>query len=536
MIKPAEEPDAQQRSTDETVDHAHPAHEPNGEDFAVSPEQLALPMGEEPAGQVLVPERTRRIYCNRNLRLDQVDVVGFDMDYTLAIYNQPEMDRLSIEATTKKLVERGYPQSLLTMPYRTDFAIRGLLIDKKLGNVLKMDRYRYVKKAYHGMRELTLEERRVAYHQHRIRPGTSRFHWVDTLYALSEVSVFAAVVDELEKEGVAVDYDKLFSDVRMCIDLSHQDGSILDVVMADLPRFLRRDPDLGNTLHKLRSAGKKLFVLTNSRAAYTDKMMTFLVGDALHEYPSWKNYFDIIITAAGKPRFFSESNPFVEVLADGTPKAEPASSFEPGHIYAGGNIVDFDRMLNVPADRVLYVGDHIYGDVLRAKKETAWRTVMVIQEMREELGALTTCEEEIARLDALGRARDTLYDELRSRQRRFKELDKLLNGAAPLAAADRNEGSISSIEAARQREKKSIERVRTRLKAVESEYNELEDRIDKAFHPFWGSIFKAGPEVTIFGDQVEQYACLYTERVSNLLVYSPMHYFRSPRDRMPHES
>ncbi|HJL24836.1 MAG TPA: 5'-nucleotidase domain-containing protein [Polyangiaceae bacterium LLY-WYZ-15_(1-7)] len=34
---------------------------------------------------------------------------------------------------------------------------------------------------------------------------------------------------------------------------------------------------------------------------------------------------------------------------------------------------------------------------------------------------------------------------------------------------------------------------------------------------------------------MEAYACLYTARVSNFLYYSPLHYFQSPRDRMPHE-
>jgi len=34
---------------------------------------------------------------------------------------------------------------------------------------------------------------------------------------------------------------------------------------------------------------------------------------------------------------------------------------------------------------------------------------------------------------------------------------------------------------------------------------------------------------------VEQFACIYTSRVSNFLHYSPMQYFRSPRDLMPHE-
>ena len=38
-----------------------------------------------------------------------------------------------------------------------------------------------------------------------------------------------------------------------------------------------------------------------------------------------------------------------------------------------------------------------------------------------------------------------------------------------------------------------------------------------------------------FGEQVEDYACVYTGRVSNFLAYSPLRYFRSPRDHMPHE-
>src|SRR3954465_11228163 len=82
------------------------------------------------------PPRARRIYCNRNLKLDQIQLVGFDMDYTLAVYRQAEMDRLSIEHTAKRLVEKGYPETLLTMSYPAHFPIRGLFVDKALGHVL----------------------------------------------------------------------------------------------------------------------------------------------------------------------------------------------------------------------------------------------------------------------------------------------------------------------------------------------------------------------------------------------------------------
>ena len=59
--------------------------------------------------------------------------------------------------------------------------------------------------------------------------------------------------------------------------------------------------------------------------------------------------------------------------------------------------------------------------------------------------------------------------------------------------------------------------------------------IDDSFNPYWGPLFREGYEVSKFGEQVEAYACVYTSRVSNFRFYSPMQYFRGPRDRMPHE-
>jgi 5'-nucleotidase len=475
-----------------------------------------------PGDGIRTLQPSRRVFCNRSLRLDRIEMVGFDMDYTLLIYDQAEMDRLSIEATTRKLVERGYPEAMLGMRYRTDFPIRGLLVDRKLGNVLKMDRYRYVKRAYHGMRELDADERRRTYHTRKLRPGTARYHWVDTLYGLSEVAVYAAAVEALEGLGHDLDCAQLFSDVRACIDLAHQDGTILDVVLRDPERYVYRDPDLGPTLHNLRSAGKRTFLLTNSPPRYTDAMMSFLFDDAMPEYPSWRHYFDVIIASAGKPRFFTDAQPFEEVDETGATTGDEVASFGRGRLYTGGNILQFEQLAGTEGDRILYVGDHIYGDALRVKKESAWRTAMIIQEMDAELAALLACRADFERLDLLEAARDQLHDDMRERQLRLKDLN-------------RSTDDTPELEGARVRHRRAIERMRARLRVVDAEHDEIEARVDDAFHPFWGSLLKAGPEVSSFGDQVETYACLYTTRVSNLLRYSPMHYFRSPRDRMPHE-
>ncbi|MEM7136251.1 MAG: HAD-IG family 5'-nucleotidase [Myxococcota bacterium] len=486
-------------------------------------ERFPAPEFDSPTGGAFPPPASRRVYCNRSLRLDQIRFVGFDMDYTLAVYRQAEMDRLSIDVTLSKLVERGYPQALLSMKYRTDFPVRGLLIDRKLGNVLKMDRYRYVKTAYHGFRKLTREERRRAYHTRRLRPGTERYHWVDTLYGLSEVAVYAAVIAHLESHGTSVDYAKLFADVRECADISHQDGSILDVVQANLPKYVDRDPDLGTLFHKLRSAGKRLFVLTNSGPEYTEAMMSYLLDDALGEYPSWRNYFDYIMTASKKPSFFTHKTPFTDV-ATGQETERPSR----GRVYAGGNIADLRQTLGVPGDEVLYVGDHIYGDVLRAKKESAWRTAMIIQEMDDELRTLREHAAGFERAAILEQTRTAVQDELREHQARLKKTERALQSEEDLAGRP-------VLEAERVRRRRSIDRLRAQLRDLDAEAISLNDSLDEAFHPFWGSSFKAGTEVSSFGNQIEQYACLYTSRATNLAQYSPMHYFQSPRHRMPHE-
>ena len=490
--------------------------------------QLPLPIPDLPPDQAAseVPPR-RRVYVNRNLRFDLVSMVGFDMDYTLAIYRQGEMDRLSIDATAQKLVGLGYHACLLQAPYRTDFPIRGLLIDRKAGNILKMDRYRYVKKAYHGMRELSRDERQHLYHSRPIRVGSSRYHWVDTLYGLSEVAVFAGAMEELGRLGVQVDPGQLFDDIRKSIDLAHQDGTIIDTIAADPARFIIRDPDLPETFHKLRSSGKQLFLLTNSHAGYTDRIMQYLFDGKLNGYSSWHSYFDVIVTAAKKPRFFKEDDIPFEPAEEGL--EPPTKGFERGRIYQGGCLEELSRLAEVGGDHVLYVGDHIYGDVLRAKKDSAWRTAMIIQEMDEELRAHEEITPIFDAMDQLEAVRDLLHEELRSRTAEVRRLSRMVELA-------REEGlSTTESGAARVHHRRLIERIKSRLKDLDRELEELEVRVDHAYHPFWGSLFKAGPEVSLFGDQVEQYACVYTDRVSNLLHYSPLHYFRSPRDRMPHE-
>src|SRR6266851_3585611 len=87
----------------------------------------------------------------------------------------------------------------------------------------------------------------------------------------------------------------------------------------------------------------------------------------------------------------------------------------------------------------------------------------------------------------------------------------------------------------RRQAKADLERIRRSVRETSHIADTLEHDVEEGFNPFWGLLFKEGNENSRFGQQVEQYACVYTSRVSNFLYYSPMQYFRSPRDLMPHE-
>jgi HAD superfamily 5'-nucleotidase-like hydrolase len=457
--------------------------------------------------------------------MEDVALVGFDMDYTLAIYHQAEMERLSIELTLKKLVEkRGYAEEILALEYRPEWAIRGIVVDRAHGNIFKMDRHGHVGRVFHGRRALTHDERGELYRKERIRLSAPRYAWIDTLFALPEAVMYMNMIDHLEKraKGEKLLFSDIWQDVRECIDEAHRDDSLKSVIRADLAKYIYVDPDLPATLHKLRSSGKRLFLLTNSLWDYTDAVMRFLLDGKLPAYTSWRSYFDIVIVGGTKPAFFTDRNPFAELdPTTGQKIGEPKGAFHRGHVYAGGNLVDFETFARGGGDRVLYIGDHIYGDILRAKKSSVWRTAMIIQELEQELALSERFAPRLRQLDELDRKRRNLDAEVDYQQLLLKSLQ-----GAPVEPGT---------DVAKRRAKQLLDEHRATLREVTDTYDRLENEVDLSFNPYWGPLFKEGNENSRFGEQVEDYACLYTSRVSNFLAYSPLRYFRAPRVKMPHE-
>jgi len=467
---------------------------------------------------------SRRVFVNRNLRLKKIQAVGFDMDYTLAIY-RPAFELLAWKLSLARLVEEfDFPEEVLTFEYAPHFAQRGLIIDMVQGNIIKMDRHRHVWRAWHGLQPVDIETRNSLYRQRRIQLSKPVFFLVDTLFSLPETHMYALTVDMLDRrgEGNSESYEHAYHCIRSAVDGIHRDGTLKRVVVRDLPAYVERDVDMAYALEHFIYSGKKLFLATNSDWAYTDAVMSYLLDSVIDSFPKWHDYFEHIVVEARKPAFFTQRKPLAP---------EERAAAELRHkVFRGGNLRAFEGLLNCFGDKILYIGDHIFGDILRSKKSSTWRTAMIIPEMETELQGAEAVEEELKKSDDLFDRRRHLEIEANYHQRLLMSLLNL----EELAQRNGQEGSNPILKVVEASER-NISDIRRALEHVEAELEANEECIQEKFNPHWGMLFRERTAHTVFAEQVEDWACLYTSRVSNFLSYSPLHYFRSARDLLPHE-
>lgn len=490
--------------------------------------------------------RGERVFTNRNLRMSSVVAIGFDLDHTLAHYDAVQVERLAFEMTKRKLVEkRGYPPETLRLRYDPEFIVRGLLVDKKRGNVLKMDAFKDVTRAYHGRRRLTGDERRRVYRSRQPRLVAENFVSVDTLFHLPEVYLFLTLVDLLEarQRRADVDYGQVYRDVREMIDEAHGDGSIKTLIVGNTRNYVRRDPRLVHALAEFRRSGKKLFLLTNSESYYSDALLKHLLerrpGD-----PPWQEHFDLLLFDARKPSFFLASDdPAHQARAIEWESRVPS--------FSGGNAAFLESQIGATGDQILYFGDHTYGDILRSKKNLGWRTAMIVPELEREVAVTQRLSREYALLERLLSAHEQAElakAEVARKWRWLVQEERLaVRGAAAREGTTGVAGNgdaapaANSVRATRKRARRvqeladSMAHLDHRSSSLAGELKAVRRRIESQYNTYWGSVFREGNEGTRFGQQIRDFACLYTSRVSNFLHYPWNYYFQSPLSLMPHD-
>jgi len=472
----------------------------------------------EPAG--IAPER--RVWCNRTLNLRSIRAVGYDMDYTLVHYRTKEWERAAFERALGPLERRGWP--VKDLAFDPASVIQGLAFDLELGNLVKATRFGYVIRAHHGTRPLSFEEQRAAYSSTFVDLSDPRWQFMNTLFSLSEANLFAQAVDLLDdgKLPETLGYRDLHRILLTALDEAHNLSELKTQIMADPDRFVELDPELPLTLLDQKMAGKRMLLITNSDWTYTRAMMSYTFDGQLPRSMKWRELFDLIIVEARKPAFFSSRQALYRVTDEeqGLLRSH-RGALEPGSVYAGGDAQLVESSLGLSGAEILYLGDHLFGDVHVSKEMLRWRTGLILREMESEI-------------QAMEKSRD-IESQLRDLMARKEELD----------------GKFAQLRLERQRlqsrygprPRANVADLESSIRSLTEESQQLDARIaplarctGEMGNPTWGPLMRAGNDKSLFARQVERYADVYTSRVSNFLAQTPFAYLRAARGSLPHDS
>ncbi|XP_030292450.1 5'-nucleotidase, cytosolic II, like 1 [Sparus aurata] len=454
----------------------------------------------------------QKVFVNRSLTLENIKCYGFDMDYTMAMYKSPDYESLGFELIRDRMVSVGYPHELLRYTYDPSFPTRGLVIDTTYGNLLKVDSNGNILICSHGFSFLKGEDIQAYYPNKFIQRGnTDRYYILNTLFNLSETYLYTCLVDFFTRctrytnlptgyqhGDLFMSYRSMFQDVRDAMDFIHDTGTLKERTIKNLDKYVVKDPNLTVLLNRIKEVAK-VFLATNSDYNYTEAIMKYLLESNIKTgkpKKSWRSFFDLVVVDTRKPLFFAEGTVLRQVDTDtgklriGTYTGDLAH----GTVYSGGSSDIVCDLLKVKGMDILYVGDHIFGDILKSKKRQGWKTFLVVPELTKEL--------------QVWEDKKNLFEELKHLDIFLADLYKHMDSGS--------------------KECPDISTIQMRM-------NVLTYRMDMSYGQM-GSLLRSGSRQTLFASQLMRYADLYSSTCLNLLHYPFNYLFIAPPVLMPHEA
>jgi hypothetical protein len=171
-----------------------------------------------------------------------------------------------------------------------------------------------------------------------------------------------------------------------------------------------------------------------------------------------------------------------------------------GNTFQGGNAHILHQLLQISSgSNLLYVGDHIFADVVRSKATTGWRTCLIVPELYSEIQVFKRLQPQREQLMQLKRQQHLIEREVDTL---FAAKSKLLRSDA---SADVTE--ITSEWAAKSHELHLLHvQIRSKLATYDME-----------FHPRWGQLFKANFQESRISKQVP---------MTSLRPHAPTHLYQ----------
>ncbi|XP_054722920.1 5'-nucleotidase domain-containing protein 1-like isoform X1 [Uloborus diversus] len=344
--------------------------------------------------------------CPQEFCLENYDCIGFDLDHTLCRYNLKPLINLIYETLSSYLVEKyEYPKSLA---HATDkemsFAQKGIILDKRKGNFLKLDNNYKIVKASHGTQMLSTEEICSIYGPkriwedskgipHRMVANTALdepFYVFKDYFVTAGAIVCAKIVDILdEQHGKPLDeysfWDHYLDGLFYMYErnnFKNNSGKFFPDLKHNPDRYLQHCSDDLKAWLKNVCKDKVSFLLTSSNYDSASFLAEYALGE------DWKNYFDIIVTFARKPGFFWKDKPFCIIEENAEVSGIKPEDMKSHLIYSQGNWKDLQKACSLKSKsqnpKVLYFGDSLIEDVYAASEIAQCDTIAIVEEMLAE--------------------------------------------------------------------------------------------------------------------------------------------------------
>ena len=339
-----------------------------------------------------------------------VDVIGFDVDFTLLLYNKKNMTKLIYESLGKYLIGHNkYPEKIkyeFNKEFVDSFSCKNIVIDYKRGNALKLRKDKSIIKCYHGKKELNKEELNAIYDNESFPLFVKSNLYTEDFYlnidsfqpqCLALFMVCVDLYDKGELKSIKI-YEDIITHICDAMNYNYaiksfEDFSTFGYYFPEIykhPELYLYPYNCENLLDYLRKKGKKVFFATNSNYSYSHYILEKTMGENYH------NYFDLCFYKSCKPGFFQD------------PKKNNSKCFfhhdqkqfscteldeetykkisEGEKILTGGSYVlvenYFKKMLNKKNIKCVFVGDNMIGDCEVPSKLPDWESVFIYDDIK----------------------------------------------------------------------------------------------------------------------------------------------------------
>ncbi|KAM4023076.1 5'-nucleotidase domain-containing protein 2 [Anomaloglossus baeobatrachus] len=441
------------------------------------------------------------ICANNEICLGDIEVYGFDYDYTLAQYSDMLHKKIFSTARDILIQHYRYPEGIKKYDYIPGFAIRGLHYDIQKNLLMKIDAFHYIQlgTAYRGLKPVPDEEVIDLYGGTPHIPliemsdfygkGPTMKQFMD-IFSLPEMTLISCVTDFFISNGIDFDPVHLYKDTTDAIRDVHVKGMMYEWIEKDMEHYILHGEEIFAVLNRLVKHKKKLFLITNSPFSFVNKGMKHMVGK------DWRDLFDLIIVRADKPAFFTDRRkPFRRLDESGSLQWDKITSLEKGKIYKQGNLFDFLQLTGWRGSKVLYFGDHLYSDLADLMLRHGWRTGAIVPELENEIRIINT--------------------------------EQYMHSLTWQQALT---GLLERMQTYQDAESKQV------LMEWMKERQELRSVTKNLFNPQFGSIFRTFHNPTYFSRRLIRFSDIYMASISCLLNYDINFTFYPRRTPLQHEA